>query len=246
MLRRVGGGGRGLLALQAIGVIVRDVDIDGLAVVIESDDEAVSRVIQTDIVSQQPLAVLALRIGLEGGQEKAVSNPLLIHGSPVDSPLVLLFNAVDVLRGQTPLAVDRFFMLEIAFPQPRERVIRSRGSVARATRACLLAAGVERGQRRSGQVSREVDLDAEAGGGSHDRGQGSRRFRRSRRVVQRLLHRGRRLPTQLLDRGTRLVQDAGVVLQDAGPVQQAVHRALQVPRQTAGSMSARVSAHPLA
>lgn len=40
------------MALQTIGVIVRDIDIDGLAVVIESDDEAVSRVIQTDIVSQ--------------------------------------------------------------------------------------------------------------------------------------------------------------------------------------------------
>ena len=174
---------------------------------------------------------------MEGGQEETVSNSLLIHGSPVDSPLVLFFNAVDVFRGQPPLAVDLGTMLEIAFPQPRERVVRFRGSVARATRACLLAAGVERGQRRSGQVGREVDLGTEAGGGSHDRGQGSRRFRRSRRVVQRLLHRGRRLPTQLLDRGTRLVQDAG-------PIQQAVHRALQVPRQTAGGLSARVSAHP--
>lgn len=80
------GGGCGLLALQTIGVIVRDIDIDGLAVVVESDDEAVSCVIQADIVSQQLPAVLALRIGLEGGQEEAVSNSLLIHGSPVCSP----------------------------------------------------------------------------------------------------------------------------------------------------------------
>ena len=181
---------------------------------------------------------------MEGGQEETVSNSLLIHGSPVDSPLVLFFNAVDVLRGQPPLAVDLGTMLELALPQPRERVVRFRGSAARATRARLLAACVERGQRRSGQVGREVDLGTEAGGGSHDRGQGSRRFRRSRRVVQRLLHRGCRLPTQLLDRCTRLVQDAGVVLQDAGPIQQAVQRTLQIPRQTAGGLSARVSAHP--
>lgn len=113
---------------------------------------------------------------MEGGQKEAVSNGLLIHGSPVYSPLVLRFNAVDVLRGQTPLAVDLGMMLELALPQPRERVIRFRGSAARATRARLLA--------------------------------------------------------------------AGVVLQDAGPIQQAVQRALQIPRQTAGGLSARVSAHP--
>ena len=72
------------IVFGAVRVVVVHVDVDGFAVVVEGDDEAVLLLVPPDLVPQELLAVLSPGVALQRGKQVAVTNtPLIGVGVPV-------------------------------------------------------------------------------------------------------------------------------------------------------------------
>ena len=79
------------LSPVAIGVGVADLDIHGQAVVVEGDDEGLLVLIPAHVVAQVLLALRGLGVGLQGGQQVAVTDLTLAGlGGPGPVPIGLL------------------------------------------------------------------------------------------------------------------------------------------------------------